>query len=300
MIYEYALEPALLSNWKDFRYFTEKFGVPNGRLISRYPKRWERMVLESLANCGVIERKRIEEDLVNLKRRILPRHHEWNEQLDWLTNAETEHGKRPFHAVIAASNPRNLEFVVEADGLSEANPLWRLPNLPPVQRIAIDMAQRVAPLLCFSHRILFIDPHFRPQEIRFRRPLEAFLEAATHTRRPGEIIKIEIHVNDEIETGYFKEQCRTCLPKIIPNGLRVRIVQWREKPQGEKLHNRFILTDIGGVSFGVGLDDADGDDGQTDDIQLLNEDTYTSRFAQYSVTPAFDPVDEVEIVGKRP
>jgi hypothetical protein len=27
MLYEYALEPALLNNWKDFRYFTEKFGV---------------------------------------------------------------------------------------------------------------------------------------------------------------------------------------------------------------------------------------------------------------------------------
>ena len=150
MIYEYALEPSLLSNWQYFRYFTEKFGVPKGRLISRFPKRWERMVLESLAGCGEVEKARIVESLVRIQKQVLSRHHEWNNQLDWLSNAETEHGKRPFHAVVAASNPRNREFVLEADSLSEANPLWCLPNLPPVQRIATAMAQRVAPLLYFS------------------------------------------------------------------------------------------------------------------------------------------------------
>ncbi len=296
MIYEYALEPVLLSNWKDFRYFTEKFGVPKGRLISRFPRRWERMVLDSLSGCGDVEKARIVESLVGIQKQILSRHHEWNNQLDWLSNAETEHGKRPFHAVLAASNPRNREFVLEADGLSEANRLWCLPNLPPVHRVATDMARRVAPLLCFSKTILFVDPHFRPNEIRWRRPLQAFLSEATSTRRPGDILKVEVHVNDELEARYFEAQCRNCLPEIIPNGLRVRIVQWREKQQGEKLHNRFILTDIGGVSFGVGLDDADGDDAQTDDIQLLNEETYKMRFAQYAgLTPAFELVSEMTI-----
>ena len=37
MIYEFALEPKLLNNWKDYRYFVEKFGVQHGRLISSYP-----------------------------------------------------------------------------------------------------------------------------------------------------------------------------------------------------------------------------------------------------------------------
>lgn len=300
MIYEYALEPALLSNWKDFRYFTEKFGVPKGRLISRFPKRWERMVLDSLSGCGEVEKARIVESLVRIQKQILSRHHEWNDRLDWLSNAETEHSKRPFHAVVAASNPRDREFVLEADSLSEVNPLWCLPNLPPVQRTATDMAQRVAPLLCFSKRILFIDPHFRPNEIRWRRPLEAFLAVAIHGRRPGEVVKVDIHANDELETTFFTMQCRQCLPQIVPSGMRVRILQWRERPGGEKFHNRFILTDIGGVSFGIGLDDSDGDNGQTDDIQLLNQETYSLRFAQYAgSTPAFDPVGEITIEGER-
>ena len=40
MLFEYAVEPVLLNNWPSFRYFYEKFGVPQGRLISRYPKHW--------------------------------------------------------------------------------------------------------------------------------------------------------------------------------------------------------------------------------------------------------------------
>lgn len=66
MLYEYALEPALLNNWKDFRYFAEKFGVSRGRMIARYPKRWKRLVYEPPANGGEIERKRIEEGLSRL------------------------------------------------------------------------------------------------------------------------------------------------------------------------------------------------------------------------------------------
>src|SRR5215475_2003038 len=104
MIYEYALEPSLLSNWKDFRYFTEKFGVARGRLISRYPRRWKKMVYESLAACGEIERKQIEERLLRLDDRIMKRQASWNPQLDWLTNAEIEHLQRPFHAILAKIN----------------------------------------------------------------------------------------------------------------------------------------------------------------------------------------------------
>lgn len=77
MIHEYALEPALLNNWRDFRYFTEKFGFSEGRLISRYPRRWKKMVIESLSETG-LNRTKIVERLKKLDDRMLPRQHEWN------------------------------------------------------------------------------------------------------------------------------------------------------------------------------------------------------------------------------
>jgi hypothetical protein len=162
MLYEYALEPALLSNWKDFRYFVEKFGVTKGRLISCYPKRWKKLVYESLANCGEIERKRIEDRLQTLDDRMLKRQHEWNSQQDWLTNAEAEHVRRPFYAIVAKTNPHKQEYILEGESISEEHPFWAAPKSPPVLRIAQEMATRVAPLLRISEEILFVDPHFGP------------------------------------------------------------------------------------------------------------------------------------------
>ncbi len=47
MVYEYALEPELVATWgnrQDFRYFVEKFGLGQPRIVSRYPKPWKRLV----------------------------------------------------------------------------------------------------------------------------------------------------------------------------------------------------------------------------------------------------------------
>ena len=56
--------------------------------------------------------------------------------------------------------------------------------------------------------------------------------------------------------------------------------RWKEREGGEKLHNRYILTDIGGVQFGVGLDE--GEPGTTDDIARLSVDTFRKRFEDYA------------------
>ena len=83
------------------------------------------------------------------------------------------------------------------------------------------------------------------------------------------------------------------MPRIIPQGLKVIFRQWQEKPGGEKLHNRYILTDIGGVDFGTGLDE--GDAGQTDDIKLLGKERFKIRWQQYAGdNPAFEPVGRAD------
>ena len=299
MLYEYALEPTLISNWKDFRYFTEKFSVAQGRLIARYPKRWKKMVYEALTHCGEIERKRIEDRLQTIDDRMMKRQGGWNSQLDWLPNAEVEHARRPFHAILAKTNLRQNEYVLEGDNISEEHPLWAPPQSPPVLREAREMATRVAPLLRVAETIVFVDPHFGPQHIRYRRPLEAFLLAILEQRYGMPPTKIEIHTNDELGPDFFRGECERCLPDIIPADISVRFIRWKQKIVGEKLHNRFILTDRGGVMFGVGLDDGDGAVGETDDIKLLDDETYKIRWQQYTSGVAFDLVDELTILGRR-
>ena len=75
------------------------------------------------------------------------------------------------------------------------------------------------------------------------------------------------------------------------------MVRLRERDGGERLHNRYILTDLGGVIFGVGLDE--GDEGSMDDIHLLARTQYDERWRQYgSEAPAFDrPERAITIKG---
>jgi hypothetical protein len=62
--------------------------------------------------------------------------------------------------------------------------------------------------------------------------------------------------------------------------------------------HRYILTDVGGVSFGVGLDN--GTDGEADEATLLEEKTYQIRWVQLAgPEPVFEFVDELMIEGIR-
>jgi hypothetical protein len=54
------------------------------------------------------------EALVRARALLSPRHHEWGELLPWLENVIAEHGKRPFHAVIAASNSSDPRYPRDA------------------------------------------------------------------------------------------------------------------------------------------------------------------------------------------
>lgn len=297
MIHEYALEPTLLNNWKDFRYLVEKFGVSQGRLISRYPKRWKKQVYESLTGCGIIERKRIEQSLVDIDRRMIARTGDWDSKLNWLSNAEIEHTKRPFHAIVAKDNPRNQDFVLEAESLSDSNPLWNIPRCQIIPRTALAIAECTRTLLWASQEIMFVDPHFAPDKLQYRRPLESILELVVIGPK-GPPRNVEIHLSDNWAHDHFERECKKWLPSVIPNSISIKILRWREIINGEKLHNRFILSNIGGVRFGIGLDE--GEPGQSDEVELLDEGVVRTRWSQYCVaTSAFDFVDETIITGTK-
>jgi hypothetical protein len=56
---------------------------------------------------------------------------------------------------------------------------------------------------------------------------------------------------------------------------------------------------VGGIMFGIGLDDDDDAGGQTDDLHILDREQYELRWQQYaSDTPAFELAEQpIEIIG---
>lgn len=294
LIHEYALEPALLNTWETFRFFESHFGIETGRLISRYPKKWKSMVYDSIGGCSPVTKKRIEEALTRIDPRMMPRKstgYDYNKS--WLANACTEHKAKPFHAVIARENPTQDKCVLPFDDVEAAHPLWVANRALVVVRTPEAMAAAVAPLLQLSREICFIDPYFDPNAPRYRNAFTAFINAAVGEGRTAALQCIEVHASDKLSADYFFPPFMKYLSSVVPDTVKLKLVQWKQRSQGEKLHNRFILTDIGGVNFGTGLDAMDqGEGGQTDEVGVLTADVYRKRYAQYvGSTPAFDLVE---------
>jgi hypothetical protein len=50
-----------------------------------------------------------------------------------------------------------------------------------------------------------------------------------------------------------EREARAKFVGVIPDGMTVSIVRWREKDGGEDFHARFVLTDKGGIAIDAGL-----------------------------------------------
>lgn len=302
MIHEYALEPELVATWgnrQDSRYFVEQFGLGKPRIVSRYPKRWTRQVWDAFKSDNEIERKRMEELLVRLtERQVKRRGYLWEAEKTWLQNAHAEHGRAPFHAILARVNPNGHPTTLVADELQEGTtPLWAAPRGRTVARSATEMAAAIGAMLRVSEVVIFVDPHFGPERSRYRRPLEEFLRAALQDRPTAGPRRVEVHTSLE-STGtraFFERECQGQLPRCLPAGICLALLRLTARPGGQCLHNRYVLTDVGGVVFGIGLDD--GNVAETDDLNLMDRAQYELRWAEHSSElMAFDaPEGRIEI-----
>ena len=314
MIHEYALEPELVAGWhnsSDYRYFIEQFGfnrsgTATGRVVAHYPKKWEKRVWDAFsANSGQSansfdSRRRIETFLRGIKETLVRRPNiRWDDQRPWLENAEQENTRRPFHAILARDNPRDNFQVVRGDDELADNPppLWRVHPETTVSRQAKAMATHLEPMLRCATKIFFVDPHFRASESRFRNPLREFLRIICDGSRT---VTLEYHASASYANApswdHFLRECQDHLPRLIPRGFKLTVRRWKNRTGGQRSHNRYILTDIGGVLFGHGLDEGDG----SDDIFRLSRETYRKWCNDYGHSgsnPAFDLERDIVITG---
>ena len=303
MFSEYALDPSLLGNWKDFRYFVEKFGWQHGRLIAVFPKRWKRLVYESLS-CGDVEKKRIEEKLVRIDDRLLKRPGcPFDYSRSWLENCVSEQGRGtfpPFRLIVSSENPFEHPDVAMGDDLEEfSEARWKAVTSATPRR-ATEYANALELLLQSSQRLIFVDPYFDPSKRRFANVLKLFLEKALSSDRRAHVPTVEIHTSTRrsdvrMISGVIKEH----LWKLIPAKRVVHIRIWEQIEGGERIHNRYVLTDRWGVMFGAGLDEtSDYGRQETDDIFRLMEDQYKLRWNQYGgASPPFKMAASFDVVG---
>ena len=270
--------------------------------MAQYPKKWKKRVWDAFSATpgqSPIKRKRIEDLLSQWEKTYVRRSGiRWHDQHTWLENAEQENTRRPFHAILARDNPRKNAQVVLGDDVSGDNPpsLWLHPEIT-VPRQAMAMATRLEPMLRCATKIFFIDPYFSASKPRFRNPLREFLRIICDGSRT---VTLEYHASASYANApswdHFQRKCQNHLPRLIPRGFKLTVRRWENRSGGERLHNRYILTDIGGVTFSHGLDEHSG----SDDIFRLSREIYRKRCNDYGHSgsnPAFDLERDIVITG---
>lgn len=282
MFAEYALEPSLLATKESARHFVTQFGFENGRLIAKYPRTWEILVLEQVQSLPDQLRKTLVEYLLRLKRCCVDRGGNWQPTESWLNNAISEHKRSPFAAILSSSNPQNLDFILtegDADPLS-THSSWQALRSREIPRNVQSFINALAPLLRCSRRVLFVDPNFTPKDRGFRDGLAAFLKALVGGGGKWLAKDIFYVTGDERSTpAEFQALCKSHLTAIIPQGMAVTF----NRCKANQIHDRFVITDVGGLKFGQGLDTAGALEAiQNVMVTLLDQATSARLFDEYT------------------
>lgn len=256
MLFEYAVEPqAIGSSWQNFRYLIEKFGFDRGRLISRFPGKWEKQVIQAAKDAGVpdIRMASIIERLRSVKSAVVDRGRPYTHQQSWIDNAVAEHQRMPFHAIIAHQTLAGNGIVLSTADIDDQQPLMEASQDRAVLRESGAIAGALSAFLRSSSRIMFVDPFFDPYNARYKSTLRACL-AVVKADNPRAICEIHYRYHDNKPANAELENAAANLfVGVIPEGLAISMFCWREKQGGADFHARYLLTDRGGVGIDAGF-----------------------------------------------
>ena len=270
MIYAFALEPRVVATWgrrEEFRFIHDKFGLGTPRVLLELPRfiDWKNNVYAAAGKLDLSPKdwKRLEEIF-----RIFTEHRcrrpssVYQDVLTWLENAEREHQQSEFRAIIATENPRRNPVVVLGDdlGLPKAR-LWMCDTGATPSRSTEDLAAVLSAMLINCRQLHLVDPHFGPENARHRKLLEALMDVLSGHAVAPEVIRV--HSSAKSVLRFFEEEAAK-MAERLPKGYSVEFARLKQREGGEKLHNRYVLTDLGGVSLGAGLDV--GGAGESDDL----------------------------------
>lgn len=287
MLNEYAVDPSCIADWQNFRFLMGGFGVSNGRLISQFPKDWVKRVCGACENFSFMQRQKMEIELLRIKKHALARSgRSYDGSKMWIENAFQQHSNKPFDAVISANIPNAPDFFLAVDDIAPHSPLWAVEREKKVPRTVEDLANSVAPLLRISNRILFIDRMFHPAAERWRDVLAQMIKITCNGQESPPAFEYHCGIEPD-EFGKpeqkrktdFLEQCERYMLNILPPKTSLTITRWDRHHKGDFFHDRYVLTDKGGVRVGWGLDR--GKTGETTDICLLDDTIYSQLWSAF-------------------
>lgn len=307
MFYEYAVDPSLLADPNASSALTERFGWPKGRLIAEYPSKWLRYAHQAIEGSPAlpVQKYRLKRRLELLGRHLVRRAAtRWDANSAWFIQALAEHERVSFHAIVTAGRGADAAASISWEADDPDVGLWAVPG-GVTSRSADAIADEVFLLAASASRVLLVDPHFDPCAGRFTATLQAILVRLGRPPVRGPVPIVELHTSlgnarqlGELDAEGRRKLCNTYLgncshrlPLVVPADVKLSVTVWAAREGGQGYHNRYVLTEHGGIALGTGLDAGRAGANESDDLHRLTKEQHERHWA--NLTTDAGPYDLV-------
>lgn len=302
MIHEYAISPGLLKKWaandRDYSEFLREYGLGTPRLASSFPK--QKMtkcrsfyLQEAPGNTQSLQAQRYVEMVNHLTEALVHRDgFEWASS-DWSEGVVSEDSREPFYALLSSSPLQSVRCLTP-DTMYSPESIWKHPRQINVARTYESCSLLLRDLFRLAKdKIVIVDSFgWNQKAIEFiGRLIGDVFAGRVYSGLPEIVLYYKqrrdggtpsaSHVKAEIESRM----------RDIPLPISFRVYELAEIEGEDVFHNRCILTELGGVSLGHGIDIPETPT-HTDELTLLERSIYDKKWAQFGENLSFDVVSE--------
>lgn len=266
MIYEFAVDPEVmaeaLTDWALFLELSRGFGPGTPRRMSRFPKDWLKRAHSLLPSeeqlppgVGPVRRKQAADLMKRLADEGVRNGREWCAESNWVENAVQQDETVPFRAVLAPSPPQRPHFFSPEDVLSpEAPAEWEPARGVTFPRTPDGYLGMCSPMVRLAKRVVLVDPYARAKNSAEKQVVGGIIELLS--RNPSAtsftlVGKVGIATEDTVDA--YRSNWGRALARYAGRGVQIRIVRVADAKMKEP-HNRYLLTELGGIQTGNGID----------------------------------------------
>lgn len=314
MIKVFAVDPSTPSTLRSPERFINTFGMQHGRWIADYPvTQWIKMML-GVPDLPVLTRKHLEAVATHLvtgdgsKGFIRVPGLRYDDTDTWINNAIDQ--AWAFDEIVTDENC-GTAGVMSVDECRD----WRVDAGISVERNATAYARSLSTVLIHAKEVRLIDPYFcvvdeyeatcTPAD-RYLNVIDALLREVSRSvqKQPA----IEIHLSKRIQDHsreQFEQYCEDYLAPRLPKGWSVSLIRWSQIWGKDRLHDRYVLTNLGGIAVPGGLDEGKGDHKHTTSFNIMGKQEWVERWHAYdyrqqtSSSHSYRLIDTLEVTSTK-
>lgn len=307
MIYEYALDPVVLSTWasneRDYAEFIREYGLGTPRIISSFPKKKKSKLRSYLLTfCPEVSQslaaQRYTEMVVKLVDALVIREIQEPEVVHWQETAVIENHRIPF-GVILSSMAIAEDNNITPHSMYSHDSIWNHPDQLVVSRTNAGLFSIISNLVSLAeNKIVIIDPYgWTAESVSF---IRFMLQSIPRNRVSGNFPAITLFYKEKrgSENGgrgspsadHVRNQILEGLTGDLSN-LQVQVYELRERGDSDVFHNRCILTEHGGIITGHGFG-VSGSQEHTDDAVLMRLTMYHKKWDQFVERNCYEVVSK--------